>query len=178
MRQLVPTASFHTPGDGYGPARPAVSRLRALAAEAEVVVTGIEISSWGRDLEDPDRPQGCLHRRTGCCIRLGAWAPDHHRGVLPPGGRLRPLPPVPLDYAVRMRRHPEANEPEIRYHSIAVRCAQSQYLTAVCTDLIGFPEETEEFAQTLDFIRRCMPRCISLLVGPARRPRCVRCRRP
>ena len=113
------------------PLNEAISQTRALAAAGyqEIVLTGIEISSWGQDLKkrrDPDRPTGgCLHRRTGCPHPAGEpGAPDHHRGVLPPGGRpAEPLPPVPLVYAVRMRRHPEANEPEIRYHSIcAVRC--------------------------------------------------------
>ena len=68
----------------------------------EIVLTGIEISSWGQDLKNGetliDLTGGGLHRRTGCPHPAGEpGAPDHHRGVLPPGGRpAEPLPPVPL----------------------------------------------------------------------------------
>ena len=133
MRQLLYLLHHSIrPGTGAVPARPHCRGAdsgpggRGLPGDRGDGHRDLLLGPGPEERRDPDRPTGgCLHRRTGCPHPAGEpGAPDHHRGVLPPGGRpAEPLPPVPLVYAVRMRRHPEANEPEIRYHSIcAVRC--------------------------------------------------------
>ena len=94
----------------------AVAQTRQLQAEGyrELVFTGIEISSWGQDLHD-GTPAAAAAGEPG--------APDHHRGLLPPGGgSAQPVPPFPPVPAVRLRRHPASDEPPVRHRPVpAVR---------------------------------------------------------
>ena len=55
--------------------------------------------------------------------QLQAGAPDHHRGLLPPGGgSAQPVPPFPPVPAIRLRRHPASDEPPVRHRPVpAVR---------------------------------------------------------
>ena len=64
----------------------------------------------------PHRPDGgCSGGRTPAAAAAGqSGAPDHHRGLLPPGGTAgQPVPPLPPGPPVRLRRHLAADEPEI-----------------------------------------------------------------
>lgn len=63
------------------PVPTAVEQTRALAAEGyrEIVVTGIEISSWGQDLKNGetliDLLEAVCTAAPAVRIRLGAWSP-------------------------------------------------------------------------------------------------------
>ena len=74
------------------PLAEAVKQAQQLAASGvrEIVVTGIEIASYGRDLPDTHRPHGAAVRScTGCAVspRLAGAAPDYRR-ILPPSARI------------------------------------------------------------------------------------------
>ena len=89
----------------------AVAEAQKLAAEGyrEIVINGIEISSWGQEWKDGSRParpaRGHLRRRAGGAHppRL-ARAADDRRGVLPrAGGLSESLPAVPPEPPERQR---------------------------------------------------------------------------
>ena len=150
------------------PLETAVEEVRQLKAEGyrEIVLTGIEISSWGHDL--PGRPElidlieavcreaedmrvrlGSLEPRTiteGFCRRaavLENLCPHFHLSMQSGcDGTLR-----------RMNRKYDT----ARYKKSVELLNGAFVRPAITTDLIvGFPGETEEeFAQTLDFIREC-----------------------
>ena len=150
------------------PLNAAVEQARGLAAEGyrEIVLTGIEVASWGRDLKDGSTfsdlvesvcravPQlrvrlGSLEPRVvdeDFCRRLAAcpnFCPQFHLSLQSGSdGVLR-----------RMHRHYDT----ARYLE-SVRMLQKWFPgCAVTTDLIvGFPGETEEeFAESLAFARTC-----------------------
>ena len=146
----------------------AAEQTRQLAAEGyrEIVVTGIEISSWGQDLKTGETLIDLLEAVCDAApevrIRLGSLEPrtiteDFCRRA---AALLNLCPQFHLslqsgcdDTLRRMNRKYDT----ARYvQSVALL---NQYFAhpAVTTDLItGFPEETEEeFSQTLDFLRRC-----------------------
>ncbi len=132
----------------------------------ELVVTGIEISSWGRDL--PGKPpladliEAICAAAPACRIRLGSLEPrtiteefcrrvskhrnlcDHFHLSLQSGcdGTLK-----------RMNRKYDT----ARYFESVELLRRYFGEPGITTDLIvGFPGETEaEFAETLDFIRKC-----------------------
>ena len=146
----------------------AVEQTRALAAEGyrEIVVTGIEISSWGQDLKNGETLIDLLEAVCAAApavrIRLGSLEPrtiteDFCR-------RAAALLNLCPQFHLSMQSGCDATLKRMNRKYDTARYAQSvallnQYFAhpAVTTDLItGFPEETEEeFAQTLDFIRRC-----------------------
>ena len=105
----------------------AVEQTRQLAAEGyrEIVLTGIEISSWGHDSQKrpkPYRPAGGPVRRSagGAPAAGQSGAPHCDGGLLPPGGgAAEPVPPVPPVHAERVRCHLEADEPEVRYRPVS-----------------------------------------------------------
>ena len=146
----------------------AVEQTRALAAEGyrEIVVTGIEISSWGQDLKNGETLIDLLEAVCAAApavrIRLGSLEPrtiteDFCR-------RAAALPNLCPQFHLSMQSGCDATLKRMNRKYDTAQYAQSvallnQYFAhpAVTTDLnTGFPEETEEeFAQTLDFIRRC-----------------------
>ena len=150
------------------PAETAEEEVRRLAAEGyrEIVVTGIEISSWGRDL--PGRPALIslverLCREAGDArVRLGSLEPRtitedfcRRAAVLP---NLCPHFHLSLQSGcdatlARMNRKYDTR----RYKESVDLLNKFFRRPAVTTDLIaGFPGETEEeFAATLAFIRSC-----------------------
>ena len=99
----------------------AAAQASALAAQGyrELVLTGIEISSWGRDL--PGRPPLADLVEAVCAAAPGApgapghpGAPHRYPGLLPPDRRpAQPVPPLPPLPPERLRRHPGPDEPEI-----------------------------------------------------------------
>ncbi len=149
------------------PAEEAVAQAAQLAAEGylEIVVTGIEVASWGQEL--PGRPRfdsliaAVCAAAPGVRIRLGSLEPrviDHEFcQVLSRFGNFCPQFHLSLQSGSdtvlrRMRRKYDT----ARYMESVSLLREYFPGCALTTDLIvGFPGETdEEFAQSLDFARR------------------------
>ncbi len=150
------------------PLEEAVEQAQKLAAEGyrEVVLTGIEISSWGRDLEGG---RSLIHLVEGVCaaapglrVRLGSLEPRtiteefcRRAAALP---NLCPHFHLSLQSGcdatlARMNRKYDTS----RYHE-SVELLRGYFPDpGIATDLIaGSPgESAEEFAQTLAFVERC-----------------------
>lgn len=132
----------------------------------EIVLTGIEISSWGRDLKTGqtliDLVEAICAAAPGVRIRLGSLEPrtiteDFCR-------RAAALPDLCPQFHLSLQSGCDATLKRMNRKYDTTRFAQSvallnQYFVhpAITTDLItGFPEETEEeFSQTLAFIQSC-----------------------
>ena len=150
------------------PISEAVDQAKELEAQGyrEIVLTGIEISSWGRDLKEGqtliDLVEALCHAVPGLRVRLGSLEPRTitedfcQRAVA--------LPNLCPHFHLSMQSGCDETLKRMNRKYDTARYLQSvqwlnQYFDrpAITTDLIvGFPQETEEeFAQTLDFIRRC-----------------------
>ena len=146
----------------------AVAQARALAEQGyrEIVVTGIEIASWGRDL--PGKP-GLKTLLEAVCravpdrrIRLGSLEP---RIVTEEFCRaMAALPNLCPQFHLSMQSGCDTVLARMKRRYDTARYLQSVTLLkeyfpgcAVTTDMIvAFPGETEEeFRQSLAFIRRC-----------------------
>jgi threonylcarbamoyladenosine tRNA methylthiotransferase MtaB len=150
------------------PMAEAARQTRALAAEGyrELVLTGIEISSYGRDLADGasliDLVELVCRAAPEVRVRLGSLEPRTvTRDFCARAARLPNLCPhfhlslqAGCDATLRRmnRRYDTA-----RYLEACALLRGQFDDPAITTDLItGFPEETEaEFAETLAFIERC-----------------------
>ena len=139
-----------------------------LAAEGyrELVLTGIEIASYGRDLPGEltlaDAVETVAAAAPQMRLRLGSLEPtviteDFCR-------RAAALPHLCPHFHLSLQSGCDATLKRMNRKYDTARYLESVELLnrwfdrpAVTTDLItGFPEETEEeFAQTLDFIRKC-----------------------
>ncbi|MBQ3548532.1 MAG: tRNA (N(6)-L-threonylcarbamoyladenosine(37)-C(2))-methylthiotransferase MtaB [Oscillospiraceae bacterium] len=132
----------------------------------EIVITGIEISSYGRDLEGEvsliDLLEAISPVAGDMRIRLGSLEPRTITGEFCRRGAKLPnlCPQFHLSLQsgcdATLKRMNRKYDTERYYES--VRLLKEHFDgVAVTTDLIvGFPEETEEeFLETLDFIRRC-----------------------
>ena len=150
------------------PPETAVREVRRLREEGyrELVLTGIEISSWGRDL--PGKPElasliEAVCREAGDMrVRLGSLEPrtiteDFCR-------RTAALPNLCPHFHLSLQSGCDATLARMNRKYDTKRYKESVDLLngafhrpAVTTDLIaGFPGETEEeFAATLEFIRSC-----------------------
>ena len=146
----------------------AVEQTRQLAEEGyrEIVLTGIEISSWGHDFKNGQSLIDLLEALPAAApevrLRLGSLEPrtvteDFCR-------RAAALPNLCPQFHLSMQSGCDATLKRMNRKYDTARYLESVELLnrwfdrpAVTTDLItGFPEETEEeFAQTLDFIRKC-----------------------
>ena len=146
----------------------AAEQAAALAAAGyrEIVLTGIEISSWGADLKNGlrlvDLIETVCAAAPGVRIRLGSLEPrtvteDFCR-------RCAALPDLCPQFHLSLQSGCDETLRRMNRKYGATRYLQSVELLnryfgrpALTTDLIaGFPEETEEeFAETLDFIRKC-----------------------
>ena len=150
------------------PLETAVTQAAQLAAEGyrEIVLTGIEISSWGRDLKNGksliDLLEAICAAVPGVRVRLGSLEPRTITEEF--CRRAAALPNLCPQFHLSMQSGCDATLKRMNRKYDTARFAQSvallnQYFEhpAITTDMItGFPEETEEeFAQTLDFIRRC-----------------------
>lgn len=148
------------------PAAEAERQARALAAEGvrEIVLTGIEISSYGRDLQDGDLT-GLIARLCQAVpetrVRLGSLEPrtvDARFCALAAFPNLMPHFHLSLQSGcdsvlARMKRRYTAAQ-----FAANVRALRAAFPgCAVTTDLIvGFPGETEEeFCTTLRFLEEC-----------------------
>ena len=146
----------------------AVEQAAQLKAEGyrEIVITGIEISSWGRDLKNGltliDLMEAISAAAPGVRIRLGSLEP---RTVTEEFcRRAAALPDLCPQFHLSMQSGCDDTLKRMNRKYGTARYLESVELLnrffdrpAVSTDMIvGFPEETEEeFAKTLDFIRRC-----------------------
>ena len=146
----------------------AAEQARALAAEGyrEVVLTGIEISSWGHDLKTGtsliDLIEAVCAAAPGLRVRLGSLEPRtvteefcHRAAALPnlcPHFHLSLQSGCDATLARMNRKYDTA-----RYYE-SVRLLREYFPDpGITTDLItGFPGETEEeFARTLAFLEKC-----------------------
>ena len=150
------------------PVAEAVRQTEQLAAEGyrEVVLTGIEISSWGQDMAGEqsliDLLEAVSEAAGDMRLRLGSLEPrtiteDFCRRA----ARLKNLCPhfhlsLQSGCDETLRRMNRRYDTARYLESVALLRAYFSGV-AVTTDLItGFPGETEEeFEKTLDFLRRC-----------------------
>jgi len=150
------------------PLETAAAEVRRLKAEGyrEIVVTGIEISSWGRDL--PGKPafidllEAVCREGAGMRVRLGSLEPRTITEEF--CRRAAALPDLCPHFHLSMQSGCDATLRRMNRKYDTNRYKKSVDLLneyfdrpAVTTDLIvGFPGETEgEFAATLEFIRAC-----------------------
>jgi len=150
------------------PLETAAEQAAELAAEGyrEIVLTGIEISSWGRDLAGGrtlnDLVEAVCAAAPDVRIRLGSLEPRTvTENFCARAARLKNLCPqfhlsLQSGCDATLRRMNRKYDTARYYESVTLL---NRYFDrpAVTTDLIaGFPGETEEeFAQTLAFIRQC-----------------------
>ncbi len=131
----------------------------------EIVLTGIEISSWGRDLKNGtgliDLVETICHAAPDLRVRLGSLEPrtiteDFCR-------RAVALPHLSNHFHLSLQSGCDATLKRMNRRYDTARFLESCTLLrrtygapGITTDLItGFPGETEgEFSQTLDFLRR------------------------
>ena len=150
------------------PPETAAEQARQLAAAGyrEIVLTGIEISSWGRDLEGrpglADLIETISAAAPGVRVRLGSLEPrtvteDFCR-------RCADLPDLCPQFHLSLQSGCDETLRRMNRKYDTARYLRSVELLrrhfdrpALTTDLItGFPEETEaEFERTLAFIRKC-----------------------
>ena len=146
----------------------AVAQAVQLAADGyrEIVLTGIEISSWGHDLRNGQTPidliEAVCRAVPDLRVRLGSLEPrtiteDFCR-------RAADLPNLCPHFHLSLQSGCDATLARMNRKYDSARYYQSVELLrvyfhapAITTDLIvGFPQETEEeFEQTLAFIRKC-----------------------
>ncbi len=150
------------------PLHAAAAQAARLAGEGyrELVLTGIEISSWGRDLRDGssliDLVEAVCAAAPGCRVRLGSLEPRTiTEDFCTRTAKLDNLCP---HFHLSMQSGCDATLARMNRKYDTARFYESIELLrthfdcpAVTTDMIvGFPGETEEeFAQSLAFIRRC-----------------------
>lgn len=133
----------------------------------EIVLTGIEISSWGRDLDTgerlPDLVEAVCRAAPGSRIRLGSLEPrtvteDFCR-------RLSALPNLCPHFHLSLQSGCDATLLRMKRRYTAARYSESVALLrewfenpGLTTDLIvGFPGETEEeFRESLAFVETCL----------------------
>ena len=133
---------------------------------SDLVLTGIEVASWGRDLKDgstfADLVESVCRAVPQLRVRLGSLEPRTVTREF--CERAKKLPTLCPHFHLSMQSGCDATLKRMNRRYDTVRYYESVELLreyfddpAVTTDLItGFPEETEEeFAQTLDFIRKC-----------------------
>ena len=150
------------------PLQDAAAQAARLAGEGykELVLTGIEISSWGHDLRDGtsliDLMEAVCAAAPGCRIRLGSLEPRTVTGEF--CLRAAELDNLCPHFHLSMQSGCDATLKRMNRKYDTARFFESVSLLgkyfqtpAVTTDMIvGFPGETEEeFAQSLDFIQRC-----------------------
>lgn len=150
------------------PLHDAAAQAASLAGEGyrELVLTGIEISSWGRDWKDGtsliDLVEAVCAATPECRVRLGSLEPRTvTEEFCQRAAKLANLCPhfhlsMQSGCDATLRRMNRKYDTARFFESIGLLQEHFQ-CPAVTTDMIvGFPGETEEeFAQSLDFIRRC-----------------------
>ena len=150
------------------PLEVAVEQCRALAAQGyrEIVLTGIEIASWGVDL--PGKPEPAVLIRAVCqavpqCrVRLGSLEPRIITKEF--CEKMAELPNLCPQFHLSMQSGCDSVLQRMKRKYDTARYFESVELLkaafpgcAITTDMIvAFPGETEEeFQQSLEFIRKC-----------------------
>ena len=150
------------------PAEQAAAQAARLAEQGyrEIVLTGIEISSWGQDLGPEasltELVEAVCAAAPECRVRLGSLEPRTvTRAFCRAAARLPNLCP---HFHLSLQSGCDATLARMNRKYDTARFLESVELLrahfdrpGITTDLIvGFPGETEEeFGKTLDFIRRC-----------------------
>jgi threonylcarbamoyladenosine tRNA methylthiotransferase MtaB len=150
------------------PLQDAAAQAAKLAEEGyrELVLTGIEISSWGHEFQDGtsliDLMEAVCAAAPGCRVRLGSLEPRTvTEAFCRRAARLENLCP---HFHLSMQSGCDATLRRMNRRYNTARFFESVCLLrehfqapAITTDMIvGFPGETEEeFVQSLDFIQRC-----------------------
>ena len=146
----------------------AVEQCRELAAQGyrEIVLTGIEIASWGVDLPGKPDPavliQAVCQAVPECRVRLGSLEPR----IITPDfcEKMRNLPNLCPQFHLSMQSGCDSVLARMKRKYDTARYLESVELLkaafpgcAITTDMIvAFPGETEEeFSQSLDFIQKC-----------------------
>ena len=150
------------------PMAEAEAEAKRLAEEGyrEIVLTGIEISSWGQDLRDGtgliDLVEAVCAAAPGARVRLGSLEPRTITGEF--CRRAARLPNLCPHFHLSMQSGCDATLKRMnrkydtaRYYESVRLLRESFARPAITTDLIvGFPGETEEeFTDTLAFVERC-----------------------
>jgi len=145
-----------------------VAQCKALAAQGyrEIVVTGIEIASWGVDLQDKpsvsELIQAIGQAVPQCRIRLGSLEPRIVTEEF--CQKMRNLPNLCPQFHLSMQSGSDSVLQRMkrkyntaRYYESVCLLRQAFPDCAITTDMIvAFPGETEEeFAESLAFIRKC-----------------------
>ena len=146
----------------------AVAQAKALAEEGyrEIVLTGIEISSWGHDLKNGASLIDLVEAICGAVphlrVRLGSLEPRTITEEF--CQRAAKLPNLCPHFHLSLQSGCDATLKRMnrkydttRYYQSVEWLRNAFEAPAITTDLIvGFPQETEEeFTQTLEFIRKC-----------------------
>ena len=150
------------------PLEQAVEQAKSLWEQGykEIVITGIEISSWGQEWRNEsaliDLMEGICAAVPQCRIRLGSLEPRTITAEF--CARASKLPNLCPHFHLSMQSGCDTVLKRMNRKYDSARYFESVKLLreyfknpGITTDLIvGFPGETEEeFVQTLDFIRRC-----------------------
>ncbi|MBE6961128.1 MAG: tRNA (N(6)-L-threonylcarbamoyladenosine(37)-C(2))-methylthiotransferase MtaB [Ruminococcaceae bacterium] len=150
------------------PLEDAVAQTKQLAADGyrEIVITGIEISSWGKELKNGQSLIDLLEALCAAApqvrFRLGSLEPRTITEEF--CRRASVLENLCPQFHLSLQSGCDATLKRMNRKYDTARYLQSVELLrkwfdrpAITTDLItGFPEETEEeFSETLAFIRRC-----------------------
>ena len=150
------------------PLEDASAQAKKLAGEGyrELVLTGIEISSWGREFRDGtsliDLIEAVCAAAPDCRIRLGSLEPRTiTENFCARAARLDNLCPhfhlsMQSGCDATLKRMNRKYDTARFYESVSL-LRQHFNVPAITTDMIvGFPGETEEeFSQSLDFIQQC-----------------------
>jgi len=165
------TCSYCVVTIARGPARSigisrVISEIHGLeeAGFREVVLSGVHLGSWGRDLDPPrkleDLLDTVLERTSIERIRLSSLEPwDLDRGFFRvfSSPRIQPHLHLPLQSgsARILKKMARQTTPEA-FERLVAQARESIPDLAVSTDIIvGFPSETgEDFRQTVEFVRK------------------------
>ena len=146
----------------------AVEQCRSLAAQGyrEIVITGIEIASWGVDLPGKPEPavliEAICRAVPDCRVRLGSLEPRVITEEF--CERMAALPNLCPQFHLSMQSGCDSVLARMKRKYDTARYLESVTLLkkafpgcAITTDMIvAFPGETEaEFAESLAFIRQC-----------------------
>ncbi len=150
------------------PLEEAAAQAAQMAAEGyrELVLTGIELSSWGRDLKNGqtliDLIEAVCAAAPECRVRLGSLEPrtvtEEFCARAAKLGNLCPHFHLSLQSGcdATLKRMGRKYDAARFVESVDLLWKHFSYPAVTADMIVGFPGETEEeFAQSLDFIQQC-----------------------